>query len=121
MAKFHDLVQSNPRQLSDAVARSMEQSILRFLTYWQNYGGHEVFKHHVAIHCVMQSRRLGNPRCRWTYADENENRLMGSAAKSVHHGDTFYVTLMQKLPGFFWPVQQPRLTCGEGWGREAAG
>ena len=31
------------------------------------------------------------------YADEQENRVMGSVAKSLHGGNTFYLSFLQKV------------------------
>ena len=31
------------------------------------------------------------------YADEQENRVTGAVAKSLHGGNTFYLTFLQKV------------------------
>ena len=61
------------------------------------FGGHMVFKHHMAWHLAERAGRLGNPKFYWTYADEQENRVMGSVARSLHGGNTFYLTFLQKV------------------------
>ena len=69
----------------------------RFLSCWKAYGGHCVPKHHFAWHLAQRARTQGNPRFYWTYADEQENRVMGSVAKSLHGGNTFYLSFLQKV------------------------
>eukprot|EP00959_Pyramimonas_sp_CCMP1952_P023110 485982-Pyramimonas_sp.AAC.1 len=56
-----------------------------------------VYKHRMCFHLVKSSRYLGNPRFYWTYVDEGANRALAPVAKSVHHGSTFYFSVLEKL------------------------
>ena len=53
-------------------------------------------KHHFAYHIAERADTHGIPRFSWTYADEQENRAMGSVAKSLHPS-TFYTAFFQKV------------------------
>ena len=77
--------------------RQLQGDMSRFLASWKAFGGHMVFKHHMAWHLAERAGILGNPWLYWTYADEQENRVMGSVARSLHGGNTFYLTVLQKV------------------------
>jgi len=65
---------------------------------WKASGGHMVYKHHVAWYLVQRAARHGNPRFYWTYADEQENRVMGKVAKGLSGSrDPFYLTFLPKV------------------------
>ena len=83
---------------SDGLAK-LRRSTTRYLTFYKAAGGHLVYKHHMAWHLVERTEVHGNPRFYWTYADENQNRLMGRVAKSLHGGQTFYSTFLEKVFG----------------------
>jgi len=69
----------------------------RVLAHWSSFGGHMVFKHHCAWHLSERATRHGNPKYYWTYADEQDNRVMGTVAKKLHGGRTFYLTFLKKV------------------------
>ena len=94
---FYQTMNSEPRQMSDLGLRKLQGAMSRFLAHWKAFGGHLVFKHHMAWHLAERAGRLGNPKFYWTYADEQENRVMGSVARSLHGGNTFYVSFLQKV------------------------
>eukprot|EP00959_Pyramimonas_sp_CCMP1952_P169255 3535998-Pyramimonas_sp.AAC.1 len=77
----------------------MESHMMHFLNYYKASGQHLVYKHHMCYHIVQRSRTSGNPRYMWTYNDESENRILGTIAKSAHHGSTFYFALLEKHLG----------------------
>jgi len=54
-------------------------------------------KHHYAWHVVERADLCGNPKYSWTYTDEQENRVMGKVAKSLHAGPNFYKAFLQKV------------------------
>ena len=95
--KFYTTMKEEPRRMTSAGFRALPSSMSKFLAHWKAYGGHLVYKHHMAWHLVQRASRHGNPRDYWTYADEQENRVMGAVAKSLHGGNTFYLTFLQKV------------------------
>ena len=95
--RFYKTMDLEPRIMSKSGLDIIRQSAIRFLSYWKHYGGHLVFKHHCLFHIVELAGKAGNPKCYWTYADENENRWMGRVAKSLHGGRTFYTSFLQKM------------------------
>ncbi len=94
---FFSTCKKEPRVLSDAGLKTIENSICAFLASWKRCGGHEVFKHHVAFHVAQRAASLGNPRTYHTFADEEENRMMSQIASRLHGSKTFYVRLLQKV------------------------
>ena len=94
---FYDVMQVEGRQMTPGGLHQLQSSMCRFLSCWKAMGGHCVPKHHFAWHLVQRASTQGNPRFYWTYADEQENRVMGSVAKSLHGGNTFYLTFLQKV------------------------
>ena len=94
---FYTTMSNETRQMSQTGLARLRQSMTRFLTYWKGFGGHLVYKHHCAWHLVERAAAQGNPRYYWAYADENENRLMSTVAKSLHGGSTFYETFLLKV------------------------
>ena len=96
LCAFYDTMWAEPRQMSAGGLDKLQKQMTRFLLFWKNWGGHMVYKHHCAWHMVERAAFLGNPRFYWTYADEGENRAMGTIAKSLHGGKTFYITFLQK-------------------------
>ena len=97
LTRFYAIMKAEPRAMSNAGLRDLQSSMSRFLTHWKLFGGHFVFKHHCAWHMVERAPRHGNPRHYWTYADEQENRTMKRVAQSLHGGNTFYLTFLQKV------------------------
>ena len=95
--RFYATMQAEPRTMSTAGLRDLQSSMLCCLTHWKLVGGHVVFKHHCAWHMVERARRQGNPIFYWTYADEQEHRVMKRVAQSLHGGNTFYLTCLQKV------------------------
>ncbi|CAK0848871.1 unnamed protein product [Prorocentrum cordatum] len=77
----------------------LERRMIRFLNAWKEYRGHIVFKFHACIHLAEQALLKGSPRAYWTHPGEAGNRLMQRVAKSLHGGQTFYVTLLEKGRG----------------------
>ena len=96
-AEFFKCMKSEPRDMSPGGLRTLESSMSRFLASWKAWGGHCVPKHHMAWHLVQRARQHGNPKFYWTYADEGENRMMSSVAKSLSGTRTFYLTMLQKV------------------------
>ena len=94
---FYETMQVEGRQMTSGGLHQLRSSMFRFLTCWKSFGGHCVPKHHFAWHLAQRASTQGNPRFYWTYADEQENRVMGSVAKSLHGGNTFYLTFLQKV------------------------
>ena len=90
-------MEAEPRQMTPGGLFALQSSMSKFLVNWRAWGGHCVFKHHMAWHMVERASQHGNPRFYWTYADEQENRVMSQVAKSLHAGNTFYVTFLQKV------------------------
>eukprot|EP00959_Pyramimonas_sp_CCMP1952_P151415 3168363-Pyramimonas_sp.AAC.1 len=68
-----------------------------FLRAWSSYKGHLVPKCHMCWHLAEQCAEMGNPAACWAYPDENENRLMGTVAKSLRGGSTFYVRFLEEV------------------------
>ena len=97
LARFYRIMQAEPRRMSPGGLHDLQSSMSRFLTHWKLFGGHVVFKHHCAWHMVERAAWHGNPKYYWTYADEQENRVMKSVAQSLHGGNTFYLTFLQKV------------------------
>ena len=87
----------SPRIMPPVALSQLQNHIVTALREWKAWGGHETYKFHVAWDLAKRASTQGNPLFYWTYADEQENRVMGTAAKSVHAGPTFYVTLLQKI------------------------
>ena len=94
---FYETMQAEPRHMTSKGIYELQSSMSRFLASWKAYGGHCVFKHHCAWHLAQRAPTQGNPRFYWTYADEQENRVMGSVAKSLHGGNTFYLHFLQNV------------------------
>lgn len=97
MNAAHAIMKREPRNMSAAGLQGLQHSMARYLRAWRIYGGHHVFKHHSAWDLVRRAKRQGNPMYYWTYADEQMNRLMGTVAKSLHAGSTFYITFLGKI------------------------
>ena len=97
MDSLYKVMQAEPRQMTSAGLRQLRQHMTRFLTYWKAFGGHLVPKHHFAWHIVERADRNGNPMFYWTYADEQENRVMSAVAKSLHGGNTFCFAVLEKV------------------------
>ena len=97
LAQFYDVMQAEPRIMSPGGLRDLQSSMCRCLNHWKLFGGHIVFKHHCVWHMVERAPRHGNPKYYWTYADEQQNRVMKSVAQSLHGGNTFYLTFLQKV------------------------
>eukprot|EP00959_Pyramimonas_sp_CCMP1952_P015421 326726-Pyramimonas_sp.AAC.1 len=68
--------------MNAAPCQQLQKLLLRFARFWQACDGHFVFKRHVLFHVAEFVAERGNPRSHWTCAGEQENRLMGTAAKS---------------------------------------
>jgi len=94
---FYTTMQDYGRQMGEEGYRTLESSMSRFLTHWKAWGGHCVFKHHMAWHLAQRARRHGNPQYYWTYADEGENRVMATVAKALSGSKTFYRTFLQRV------------------------
>ena len=94
---FYAVMKAEPRHMSQMGLRQLQRHIGSFLVHWKAYGGHLVFKHHAAWHLAERAARHGNPKYYWTYADEQENRVMGTVAKKLHGGRTFYQTFLQRI------------------------
>ncbi len=93
------VMNNEPRVMSPVGLEKLQSSMLAFLCAWKRFGGHQVFKHHMCVHLVHNAERLGNPRCYWTYPDEEENRKMTNVAQKLHKGSTFYIRfLLRVLP-----------------------
>ena len=97
LMEFYKTIANEPRQMSVGGLAHMQASILKCVNGWKAYRGHLVFKFHCFFHIGERSAALGNPRCYWTYADEEENRRLGMVAKSIHKGSTFYVNFLQRV------------------------
>ena len=97
LVAFYSVMKDSARNMQQAELRKLQSHIARFLINWKAYGGHLVYKHHAAWHLAERAARHGNPRWYWTYADEQENRVMGTVAKGLAGGDTFYTTFLQKV------------------------
>ena len=97
MLQFYKVMEEEPRNMSAQGLLLLRRHMTRFLTFWKSFGGHLVFKHHMAWHLAERAASHGNPKCYWTYPDEGENRQMGTVAKSLHGGNTFYLTFLQKV------------------------
>ena len=99
LVDFYAIMANAPRRLSPPDLHRLRTSMLQHLFFWKLWGGHMVPKHHFAYHLVERADRCGNPRFSWTYADEQENRVMGQVAKSLHAGRTFYTAFLQRVLG----------------------
>eukprot|EP00959_Pyramimonas_sp_CCMP1952_P340989 7142914-Pyramimonas_sp.AAC.1 len=60
--------------------------MVTFLHVWKVWGGREVYRHRACRRLVRRAGRRGNPGWNWAHRDEQENRAMGTAAKSCHAG-----------------------------------
>ena len=97
LVKVYEVMQDEPRRMTPDGLRALRQAMTRHLSFWQHAGGHLVPKHHYSWHLVERAGEAGNPRWYWCYADEGENRTMSRVAGSLHAGDTFYATFLQKV------------------------
>lgn len=93
----YETMDQEPRVMSQEGLNKLRSRMFRFLQFWKASGGHLVYKHHCAWHLVQRAGAQGNPRLYWTYADERLNRTMGTVAKSLHGGPTFYKTFLEKV------------------------
>jgi hypothetical protein len=96
LCNFYAILKTQERCMSAESIDRVRTAMTRFLTYWKVSGGHMVIKHHYVWHLVERITDHGNPLCYWKYADEGENRVMASVAKTLHGGDSFYITFLQK-------------------------
>jgi hypothetical protein len=97
LSNFYNLVSScQERVMPPDDIEKLVTATTKFLTYWRGAGGHFVVKHHMCWHLVERIAEHGNPSFYWTYADEGENRIMSTVAKTLHGGNTFYLTFLQK-------------------------
>eukprot|EP00959_Pyramimonas_sp_CCMP1952_P456646 9473511-Pyramimonas_sp.AAC.1 len=46
MRRFHQIIESNPRQLSQSAQRDLEDTAFAFVHFWKKAGGHNAHKHH---------------------------------------------------------------------------
>ena len=97
LVKVYQVMNDEPRHMTSAGLQALRRAMTRHLTFWQHSGGHLIPKHNFSWHLVERAGEAGNPRWYWTYADEGENRTMSSVASSLHAGDTFYATFLQKV------------------------
>ena len=96
--RFYQVMKLEPREMTPGGLHELRQSMVRFLVNWRALGGHMVYKHHAAWHLVQRAASHGNPKFYWTYADEQENRVMGTVAKGLSGcRDPFYLTFLQKV------------------------
>ena len=83
LLRFYQTMEAEPRQMTPGGLFALQSSMSKFLVNWRAWGGHCVFKHHMAWHMVERASQHGNPRFYWTYADEQENRVMSQVAKII--------------------------------------
>eukprot|EP00969_Alexandrium_andersonii_P357058 15447931-Alexandrium_andersonii.AAC.1 len=48
-------MQAEPRQMTPAGLKVLQEAMLRFLQYWKRWGGHLVYKHHAALHLAWRA------------------------------------------------------------------
>lgn len=97
MHDFYQTMAAEKRDMSEPGLQRLQNSMVRFLINWKAYAGHLVYKHHCFWHLAERARRHGNPRYYWTYADEGENRVMGTVAKRLHGSMNFYLSFLQRV------------------------
>ena len=97
LLRFFAICRREPRTLSKDGLNGIQRCVCSFLTSWKRAGGHCVYKHHMMFHLAEHAGRLGNPSAYHTYADEEENRAMGTVAKQLHGSRKFYVTFLQRV------------------------
>ncbi len=94
--RFFAICKREPRVMSADSIRFLQKITCTFLKSWQDASGHCVYKHHMAFHVAQLCHKTGNPRYFHTYADEQENRLLGQIAKRLHGSRRFYITFLQR-------------------------
>ena len=97
LAAVYKVMRESPRKMPPAKIAALERHMGIFLAFWKASTGHCYYKHHMGWHLVERAKVDGNPKCYHTYPDENENRLMGKVAKSVHGGRRFYEAVLEKV------------------------
>ena len=97
LLQVYQVMRSSRRRMSPEQLSELRENMCRHLFLWKLSGGKLVPKHHYSWHLVERADVNGNPRFSWTYTDEQENRVMGQVAKSLHDGKTFYIRFLQKV------------------------
>jgi hypothetical protein len=97
LLRFFAVCKREPRQMSPEGLRSIEKCACAYLDHWKKAGGHCVVKHHMFFHIAQLAKVVGNPRWFHTYADEEENRVMGKIAQKLHGSKRFYITFLQRV------------------------
>ncbi len=97
MNKFFRICKAEPRQMSPGGLAGIQAAICEYLQAWKKAKGHCVFKHHMLVHIGRLATTLGNPRFFHTYADEEENRCLGTVAKRLHGSTNFYFSFLQRV------------------------
>ena len=97
LVEVYRIMREEDRRMSAVGLRSFREAMCTCLITWKMSGGHMVPKHHFAWHLVERAAENGNPRFSWTYSDEQENRAMGTVAKSLWNGPTWYRSFLQKV------------------------
>ena len=95
--EMYRIMREEDRRMTLGGFRTLRDAMCEFLVTWKLSGGHVVPKHHFAWHLAERAATNGNPRFSWTYIDEQENRAMGTVAKSLWNGPTWYRSFLQKV------------------------
>ena len=94
---YRTMSREDARQLPQQTYNTLCSATCRFLSFWDAYGGHKVYKFYALFDIIRRSCKHGNPKFYHTYADEQETRVLGTVAKKLHGGHTFYVRFLQRV------------------------
>ena len=102
LLQLYKTMENEPRRISTKAAQTMIASIVNHVAFYQDAGGHMVYKHHGAIHMALNAQWQGNPRHVSTYEDESENGVCARIGLRAH-GLTFAKSVFERIE-----VQNPQ-------------
>jgi len=83
--RIFDVMDGQPRCMSPASMRELEDQCHRFASQWRRCGRSEHVKHHAPCeHLSEQARLCGNHRWSHNFVDEGYNKVQKKVARSVH-------------------------------------
>ena len=80
----NDSMKRGSRVLTEVERECLLSEYLRHVSLYLQAGGKSTPKHHLCVHMIQRSSRLGNPKYYHTYRDETLNGLVAKLARAAH-------------------------------------